>query len=68
MDNGTMIRTFDIRSKDVVNSEFYYIQPNDIIYVQPLGRQFLGLNSFGAVFAVVSTVISFSFMIYNFAK
>ncbi len=68
MDNGTMIKTFDLRSQDVVNSEFYYIQPNDIIYVQPLGRQFLGLNSFGAVFAVASTVISFGFMIYNLVK
>ena len=67
-DNGTMVKSFDLRSKDVVNSEFYYIQPNDVIYVQPLGRQFLGLDSFGAVFAVISTIVSFGFMIYNLVK
>ena len=68
MENGTMIKSFDLRSQDIVNSEFYYVQPNDIIYVQPLGRQFLGITSFGAVFAVVSTVVSLGLMIYNFVK
>jgi len=68
LDNGTVIKTFDIRSEDIVNSEFYYIQPNDIIYIQPLSRKFLGLNSFGAVFAVTSSLISFGFFIYNIIK
>ncbi len=68
IEDGTVIKTFDLRSKDVVNSEFYYIQPDDVIYIQPMGRQFLGLNSFGAVFAVVSTFISLGLMVYNFVK
>ena len=68
IEGATMIKSFDLRSQDIINSEFYYIQPNDIIYVQPLGRQFLGITSFGAVFAVVTTVISFGLMIYNFVK
>lgn len=68
MENGTMIKVFDLRSQDIVNSEFYYIQPNDIIYIQPLGRRFLGLDSFGAVFAVFSTVVSLGLMTYNFVK
>ena len=68
VDGATVIKVFDIRSKDIVNSEFYYVQPNDVIYIQPLGRQFLGLSSFGAVFAVVSTVVSLGLMIYNLVK
>jgi len=68
IEGATMIKSFDLRSQDIINSEFYYIQPNDIIYVQPLGRQFLGLTSFGAVFAVVTTVVSLGLMIYNFVK
>ncbi|MDR0231041.1 MAG: polysaccharide biosynthesis/export family protein [Dysgonamonadaceae bacterium] len=67
MDGGTMIKSFDLRSRDIVNSEFYYIQPNDIIYIQPLGKQFLGLNSFWSVFGFASSLISFGFMIYGFA-
>lgn len=67
-ERGTVVKTFDLRSKDVVNSEFYYIQPNDVIYIQPLGRQFVGINSFGSIFAIVSTVASLGIMIYNLAK
>lgn len=34
-DNNKAFRV-DITNKDLVNSEFYYIQPNDVIYVEPL--------------------------------
>ena len=65
---GTTIRTFDLRSKDLINSEFYYIQPNDVIYIRPLGRQFWGINSFGAIFAIVSTVATLGISVYNLTK
>lgn len=67
-EDGTLIREFDIQSSSIVNSEFYYIQPNDVIYIQPMGRQFWGMNSFGAIFAVLSTVTSIGLLIYNFVK
>lgn len=67
-ENGTAIREFDLRSADIVNSEFYYIQPNDVIYVQPLGRQFWGISSFSSIFAVITTISSLGIAIYNFAK
>lgn len=67
-DTGTVIREFNVQSESVVNSDFYYIQPNDVIYVQPMSRQFWGISSFGAVFAVLSTVTSIGLMIYNFVK
>jgi polysaccharide export outer membrane protein len=65
---GTVIKTFDLRSAGIVNSEFYYIQPNDVIYIQPLGRQFWGINSFGSIFAFVSTISSLSILIYHLTK
>jgi Periplasmic protein involved in polysaccharide export len=67
-ESGSIIKTFDIRSVDIVNSEFYYIQPNDVIYIQPLQRQFLGLSSFSTVFAVISTAASLGFAIYGLFK
>jgi polysaccharide export outer membrane protein len=66
--NGTIVKTFDIRSQSLVNSEYYYIQPNDVIYVQPMGRQFWGIDSFGAFFAFISTVSSIGLMIYGYIK
>ncbi len=68
IENGTVIKTFDLRSEEIINSEFYYIQPDDVIYIQPMGRKFLGLNSFSAGFAVLSTVISLGLMAYSFFK
>jgi polysaccharide export outer membrane protein len=65
---GTVVKTFEVRSQSLINSEYYYIQPNDVIYVQPMGRQFLGIDSFGAVFAFVSTLTSIGVMIYSFIK
>jgi len=66
--DGSMIKTFDLRSADIVNSEFYYIQPNDVIYIQPMGRQFLGISSFGAFFALIAIISSVGFTIYNIVK
>ena len=65
LDNTTIVKTFDLRTADIVNSEFYYIQPNDIIYVQPLGRKFIGINSFGAIFAMLSGIVSLGLVCYK---
>lgn len=64
--NGeTTIREFDLRSKDIINSEFYYIQPNDIIYVRELTGKAFGLTSAGAVVGVVATTLSFGVFVYT---
>lgn len=56
---GTEVKTFDLRSKDVVDSEFYYIQPNDVIYVQQLQRRFFGeITSFSGIFGMITTAIA----------
>ncbi|MDH6353830.1 polysaccharide export outer membrane protein [Dysgonomonas sp. PH5-45] len=55
---GTQIKVFDLRSKDVLDSEFYYIQPNDIIYIPKLGRTFWGeIGSVSSILNMISTVI-----------
>lgn len=35
---GSVLKEFDLRSKDIVDSEFYFIQPNDVIYIPRLSR------------------------------
>lgn len=53
---GTVIKVFDIRSKDIVNSDYYYIQPNDVIYVPQLNRKFFGgITSFTGIFGMLTT-------------
>jgi len=62
---GVLVHTFDLRSSDIVNSEFYYIQPNDIIYIQPLARQFWGISSFAAIFSFISSIAALGFLTYS---
>ena len=65
IDGQTTIREFDLRSKDIINSEFYYIQPNDIIYVRELTGKAFGITSAAAGLAVVSTTLSFGVFVYT---
>lgn len=60
----TTIRTFDVRSKDIINSEFYYIEPNDVIYIQFMPGHTFGINHVTTTIAVVATTISFAGFIY----
>ena len=64
----TQVRNFDIRTITVLDSEFYYIQPNDIIYIPPSSERFFRLDSFAAIMGVISTSFSFFFLIYGITK
>ena len=64
--NGvTTIKTFDVRSKDIVNSEYYYIEPNDIIYVRYMPGYSFGINHVTTVISVTAATISFGVLIYT---
>lgn len=64
IEGETTIRTFDIRSKDIINSEFYYIEPNDVIYIQYMPGHTFGIGHVTTTIAVVATTISFGGFIY----
>lgn len=63
--DSTSVRTFDVRSKDIVNSEFYYVEPNDVIYIRKMKGEAFGINSASAAISVVTTTISFGVFIYT---
>lgn len=63
--DSTVVRTFDVRSKDIVNSEFYYVEPNDVIYIRKITGQAFGINSAAATVSVVATTFSFGVFIYS---
>lgn len=64
IEGETTIRTFDVRSKDIINSEFYYIEPNDVIYIQYMPGHSFGINHVSTTVAVVATTLSFGGFIY----
>jgi polysaccharide export outer membrane protein len=62
--NGNIIKTFDLRSVDIINSEYYYLEPNDVIFIQPLTQQFFGVSTLWAAISTVITTVSFGVGIY----
>jgi polysaccharide export outer membrane protein len=63
--DGTRIESFDVRRKDIIGSEFYYIRPNDVIYVQAIRGQFFGIESFSSLLTTISSSLSFGYLIYD---
>ena len=63
--DGTIVKEFDLRSEKIVDSEFYYIQPNDVIYVQPSIAKNVGVTHISNAISVTLSATSFGIMIYN---
>jgi polysaccharide export outer membrane protein len=61
----THVKEFDVRSKDIINSEFYYIEPNDVIYIQRIKGQSFGVNSVTTSISVVATTLAFGGFVYG---
>ena len=61
----TTIKTFDVRSEDIVNSEFYYIEPNDIIYIRKIPGYSFGINSASTALGITAATISFGVFVYS---
>lgn len=60
------IETIDLLSKDIIASPYYYLQPDDIIYLQPLKKKSYAFESFP--YALVLATISTVFIIATFFK
>ncbi len=56
---GSEVVYIDMTDQTLLLSEYYYLKPNDILYVQPLkGKQFTFANfPYGTVFGFISTTI-----------
>jgi polysaccharide export outer membrane protein len=58
-DEGTKILEFDIRPANIIESEYYYIYPNDIIYVKKENQSFFKSTSYGGLLSLITSSISF---------
>lgn len=57
-ENGKNLRiSIDLKSSNIMASEYYFIRPNDLIYVKPMRKRFWGMAQFpwGFVFGAIST-------------
>lgn len=64
IEGETRVKVFDVRSEDIINSEFYYIEPNDVIYIQRIKGQSFGINSVTTTISVAATTLAFGGFVY----
>jgi len=64
-DNGSEIITVDMGEASILSSPYYYLKPNDIVYVEPLKIKQWGFTTFpySTVFSIVSLAATVYFYI-----
>ena len=62
---GTKVMKFDLRSKSIIDSEFYFIQPNDVIYIPFDSAKHWGANHFTSVLSMTFATVSFGLFVYS---
>jgi polysaccharide export outer membrane protein len=64
-ESGTVVKIFELRSRDIIYSDFYYIEPNDVIYIQRLDEQFFSITNLPSLIATTISTISLGIFSYN---
>lgn len=69
VEGGSIVKVLNLKSKNVIASPYYYLMPNDVLYVQPLkaklDRGNLGtLNVLSILFGAISTAL----LLLNYTK
>lgn len=61
-EKNTIVK-IDLTEPEITSSYYYYVAPNDMIYVKPLNKKFWGLRQFP--YTVLLSTITTSLLIYN---
>ena len=54
--DGTRIHSINLLNDDIIKSEFYFVQPNDVIYAEPLPQKSWGVGVTGS--STLNTIIN----------
>ena len=63
VDGRTLVKEFDITDRNIIDSEYYYIMPGDVIYVKPMKGRYFAINSAPWTFALSSLTAAISLII-----
>jgi polysaccharide export outer membrane protein len=64
--DGTKVHSINLLSSEILDSQAYYLQPGDIVYVEPLTGKNFAFTAFP--YAVIFSTISTTLLILNFLK
>ncbi|MFN3405693.1 MAG: polysaccharide biosynthesis/export family protein [Cytophagaceae bacterium] len=62
--NKTIVKTIDLTDDRIVSGDYYFLMPNDVVYVEPLGAKLTRSNI--TVLSVVFSGISTFVLLFNF--
>jgi len=65
---GTKVLTFDIRPASIINSKYYHIYPDDIIYVQRNPASFYKVDNYSSFITLISTSLSLLFTVFFYFR
>ena len=65
-DNGSEIITIDMGVADVLESPYYYLKPNDIIYIEPLKIKSWGFSTFP--YSTVISIVTLGVTLFSLMK
>ena len=66
-ENGENIRiNVNLNKSEILSSDYFYLRPNDIVYVVPLRKKFWGFNQFP--FSLILSAITTGLLIYTIVK
>jgi polysaccharide export outer membrane protein len=63
----TVVKEFNLTDRNIIDTEFYYVLPNDVIYAKPMKGKFIGFSQFpyGLILTTITTTVSLFFLIQN---
>ncbi len=66
--DGPAIMEFDIRPTSVIDSKYYYIYPNDIIYIRKQSSSFYKVNNYGSFLGLIMSSVSLFINVFYYTK
>jgi polysaccharide export outer membrane protein len=69
-ENGTKTFRINLKSKDILTSEAFFLLPNDVVIVEPIGSKIIQLNipTISLILTTLFSTISTTLLILNFSK
>jgi Periplasmic protein involved in polysaccharide export len=64
-DGTYQIKTLDLRSASLINSGYYYVNPNDVFYFPTNNKAFYNITSFSGFLNFVMVPVSFLLLVLN---
>ena len=64
-DNFSKIIYLDLTDPKILNDKNFFLQPQDIVYIEPLRKKFYSVNSFSSAVSVSISAITLYFLLIN---